>query len=96
LEDSFKLLEDKIRQAADRLKELRAENESLGVDLEKAVERAEKAESALARAAAEDGARDSASKKADALGREVKSLQKEREEIRTRLGRLLELLEGLE
>jgi seryl-tRNA synthetase len=96
VDDSFKLLEDKIRLAADRLKELRSENESLRVDLEAAQTRAEQAEKKLASAAETGSDRDDAVKKAASLGREVKSLRKEREEVRARLGRLLTLLEELE
>ena len=96
MEDSFKLLEEKIKKAATRLKELRAANETLQGELDQAHQRAEKAEKKLEKAGEAEGSREGAAKKADGLAREVKALKKEREEIRDRLGRLLELLESLE
>lgn len=96
MEDSFKLLEERIRRAAERLKELQSENESLRKDLGESDGRAEKAEKKLEEVAEAGASRESASKKAETLARELKGLRKEREEIRTRLGRLLELLENLE
>jgi chromosome segregation ATPase len=96
VEDSFKLLEERIRRAAERLKELQSENESLRKDLGESDARAEKAEKKLEEVAEAETSRESASKKAETLARELKGLRKEREEIRTRLGRLLELLENLE
>ena len=96
MEDSFKLLEDRIRRAAERLKELQSENESLRKDLGASESRAEKAEKKLEEAAEAETSRESDSKKAESLAREVKGFRKEREEIRARLGRLVELLETLE
>jgi len=96
VEDSFNLLEERIRRAAERLKELQSENESLRKDLGKADARAEKAEKKLEEVAKAESSLESASKKAESQGRELKALRKERDEIRTRLGRLLELLETLE
>jgi len=93
VEDSFKLLEERVRRAAERLKELQSENESLRKDLGESDARAEKAEKKLEEVAEAEVSRESASKKAETLARELKGLRKEREEIRTRLGRLLENLE---
>ena len=50
MEDSFKLLEDRIHRAAERLKTLSAEGQSLRAELAQAKARAEKAEQALAAA----------------------------------------------
>jgi chromosome segregation ATPase len=103
VEDSFKLLEDRIRRAAERLKELQSETQSLRGELAKAQKRATEAEERATEAAkqlegsaAADGSRGETSMKADSLARQVKALQREREEIRSRLGRLVELLDGLE
>jgi len=96
VEDSFKLLEDRIRRAATRLKELKSETESLRGELATAQSRAEDAEKRLEEVAGSESARAKDSKKTEGLAREVKTLRKEREEIRSRLGRLVELLETLE
>ena len=55
MEDSFKLLEDRIHRAAERLKTLSAEGQSLRAELAQAKSRAEKAEQALAAATAREG-----------------------------------------
>ena len=96
MEDSFKLLEDRIRRAAARLKELQSESESLRGELATAQSRAEGAEKRLEEVAEAESSRAQDSKKAEGLAREVKTLKKEREEIRSRLGRLVELLETLD
>jgi predicted nucleic acid-binding Zn-ribbon protein len=96
VEDSFKLLEDRVRRAAERLKELQSETESLRGELASAQSRAAEAEKRLEDAAGSEGSRARDSKKAESLAREVKALKKEREEIRSRIGRLVELLETLE
>jgi len=96
MEDSFELLEDRIRRAATRLKELQSETESLRAELAAAQSRAEDAEKRLEEVAGAEGSRARDSKKAEGLAREVKSLKKEREEVRSRLGRLVELLETLD
>ena len=96
MEDSFKLLEDRILRAAARLKELQSETESLRGELATAQSRAEDAEKRLEEVADAESSLARDSKKAEGLTREVKTLKKEREEIRSRLGRLVELLETLE
>ena len=95
MEDSFKLLEDRIHRAAQRLKDLSAEAQSLRADIAQAKARAEKAERALAEAAGRHGADAEHVKKAEALAGEVKTLRREREEIRDRVGKLVGLLESL-
>ena len=95
VEDSFKLLEDRIHKAAQRLKDLSAEAQSLRADLAQAKARAEKAEKALAEALVRQGTETDEAKKAEALAREVKTLRREREEIRERVAKLVGLLERL-
>jgi predicted RNase H-like nuclease (RuvC/YqgF family) len=95
VEDSFKLLEDRIHKAAQRLKDLAAEGQSLRADLAQAKARAEKAEKALAEALGRRGAEGDEAKKAEALAREAKALRQEREEIRQRVEKLVGLLDRL-
>jgi predicted nucleic acid-binding Zn-ribbon protein len=90
MEEGFKLLEDRVQRAAARLKELQAESRTLRGELAEARARAEKAERRLAEAVKKDG------EGAEALAREVKTLRGERQEIRDRVARLVELLAGLE
>jgi predicted RNase H-like nuclease (RuvC/YqgF family) len=96
VENSFKLLEDRIQRAAGRLKELQSENESLKADLGEAQGRADSAERELEKLAGEQGQGGAASKKTESLSREVKALKKERQEVRARIQRLVDLLETLD
>jgi chromosome segregation ATPase len=94
VEDSFKLLEDRIHRAAERLKTLSAEGQALRAELAQAKSRAEKAEQALAAAAEREGT-GAEEARAEALARELSTLKREREEIRDRVEKLVGLLESL-
>jgi predicted RNase H-like nuclease (RuvC/YqgF family) len=95
VEDSFKLLEDRVHRAAQRLKDLAAEAQSLRGELAQARGRAEKAERTLAEAGSRQGKDAEAGRRAEALAAEVKTLRQEREEIRQRIEKLVGLLEAL-
>ncbi|HSD28178.1 MAG TPA: hypothetical protein VLL75_12815 [Vicinamibacteria bacterium] len=95
VEDSFKLLEDRVHRAAERLKELSAEGQSLRGELAQARARAEKAERALAEAQGRQGRQAEEAKRTESLAAEVKTLRHEREEIRVRVEKLVSLLETL-
>jgi predicted RNase H-like nuclease (RuvC/YqgF family) len=95
VEDSFKLLEDRIHRAAQRLKDLSGEAQALRAEVAQAKARAEKAEKALSEAAGRQDRDAEDAKKAEALAAEAKVLRREREEIRDRIEQLVGLLEGL-
>ncbi len=95
MEDSFKLLEERIHRAAERLKTLSAEGQALRADLAQARSRAEKAEQALAAAKEREGQGAEEAEKAATLAREVSTLKRERVEIRERIEKLVGLLESL-
>jgi multidrug resistance efflux pump len=95
VEDSFKLLEERIHKAVKRLKDLSAEAEALRAELGQAKARAEKAEKALAEAAASRGPGPEDVQKAEAVARELASLKRERAEIRARIDKLVGVLESL-
>jgi hypothetical protein len=95
VEESFKLLEERVQRAAQRLKDLSAEAQSLRGELAQARGRAEKAERALADAATRQGRDAEEAKRAEAIAAEVKTLRREREEIRERIETLVGLLESL-
>ncbi len=100
MDDGFELLEQKVHKAAARLRELagerdalraeaaslRAETESLKARLHKAEEEARSGDS---RAQPELRAR------AEKAERELAALQHDREELRGRVAKLIELLESL-
>lgn len=95
MENAFDLLEERVRRAAEALRRLQADNAELKRQLvkaqgalqqsEKALEAAQRAQSAPAEAGPAEG-----------LQREVVSLRRERDEVRQRLARLVEVLDGLE
>jgi predicted nucleic acid-binding Zn-ribbon protein len=97
VENAFDLLEERVRRAADALRRLQAENADLKKQLggaqaalgkaERALEAAEKHKAA---ASSEDGRR------AEAMSQELAALRRDRDELRTRIGRLLDALEGLD
>jgi chromosome segregation ATPase len=92
MDEHFDLLEQRVQKAAARLRELKGENATLRAEIHAATTRAEKAERAV-RAAAQQPAGTDELARAQAAVRELSS---ERDEIRARVGKLLELLERLE
>lgn len=94
MDENFRLLEDRIRRAAARLRELQAESDGLRAELSTARARAEEAERRLRGGGAGDGG--GAAAKVETVSRELQGLLREREEIRSRISRVLELLEAFE
>ena len=96
MQNSFDVLEEKVRKAADLVKRLRKENKALEEDLGKARSGLQQAEKGLAALEKERESNGDRAKELEGLGREVKTLRQEREEIRDRVAKLVEVLEGLE
>jgi len=96
MQDGFELLEEKVRKAADLVKKLRRENKALEEDVTKSKWRVQEAEKRLV--ALENEAKQAGSKNGDAeaLAKELQALQQEREEVRRRISKLVEVLEGLD
>jgi predicted nucleic acid-binding Zn-ribbon protein len=95
MEEGFELLEEKVRKAADLVKRLRKANHDLEEERSRLGARVKEAEKRLdtiekQRGSSEDGHR------RQALAEEVAALRHEREEVRRRLARLVEVLDGLE
>ncbi len=124
MEDSFKLLEERVGKVAARLRELRAENEALRREAQAtgsrehkaeqavraaeakagkaeqerkaAAERANEAERQLRVAAERGGAEARTAADAERVEHEAQALRREREELRRRMLKLLEVLERLD
>jgi uncharacterized protein involved in exopolysaccharide biosynthesis len=96
MEQSFDVLEQKVKKAADLVRQLKRDNHALGEDLAKAKGRLADAEKRLAGLEKEQGVSAERTREAEVLGREVSSLRQEREQIRGRIAKLLELLESLD
>lgn len=96
MENSFDLLEEKVRRTVDLVKRLRKENKGLEEDLQRARGRLDQAEKTLQALEGERGAHSEKAGQAEALGKEIKVLRQEREDVRTRIAKLVEALEGVE
>jgi chromosome segregation ATPase len=108
--DTFSLLEDKVRKAAALVRELRQRNQGLEQELPEVRKRNQRLEQELpelrtrvqelhkALEAAEKGVGDLGedARKLAAAEQELKGLRQEREEVRLRIARLVEVLDGLE
>ncbi len=93
MDDGFELLEQRVQKAAARLKDLQAENASLRSQLQSAVADGEKAaREAAAKAGAGGGPE---GQRSQATERELAELRRERDEIRGRIRKLVELLDTL-
>jgi predicted RNase H-like nuclease (RuvC/YqgF family) len=96
MDESFDVLEEKVRKAAELVKRLRKENRALDEDLGKARARLEAAEKRLAALEKDAGASHDHGQKLDALGQQLKALQLERGEVRSRIAKLVEVLDSLD
>jgi predicted nucleic acid-binding Zn-ribbon protein len=108
--DTYSLLEDKVRKAAALVRDLRERNQSLERELPEVRKRSQRLEEELpglrsrvqdlqkALQAAEKGVGASSedAKRLAATEQELKILRQEREEIRLRIARLMEVLDALE
>jgi predicted RNase H-like nuclease (RuvC/YqgF family) len=96
MEDSFALLEEKVHKAADVVKRLRKENHSLGEEMARAKAAMQEAEKKIATLQKEKAASPEQTQVTEALRRELDELTRERTEVRNRIAKLVEVLEGLD
>ena len=96
MEDSFALLEEKVVKAADLVKKLRKENRTLGEEASRAKAAMQEAEKKIAALQKEIAASSEHGEKVDGLEKQLDDLTRERGEVRNRIAKLVELLEGLD
>jgi len=96
MEEGFELLEEKVRKAADLVKRLRKANHDLEEERSRLGARVKEAEKRLDTLEKQRGSSSDDGRRREALAEEVAALRREREEIRRRLARLVEVLDGLE
>jgi predicted RNase H-like nuclease (RuvC/YqgF family) len=96
MDDGFALLEEKVHKAADLVTRLRKENKLLADAGDKAKVALQESEKKLAALQKEKASSAEQSQAAAALKKEVEQLTRERTEVRNRIGKLVELLEGLD
>ena len=94
--DAFDVLEQKVRKAADTVKRLRGENEGLEKERGKLRTHVQELEKRVASLEKESEKKGAGAEQVEALTEEVKGLRGERTEIRKRIARLVEVLDGLE
>ena len=93
MDDGFELLEEKVHKAAETVKRLREEKQALErerKDLQHRLQESEKASATKAGPSPAD------QRRMDSLSQELKQMQQEREQIKKRIGTLLDVLEGLD
>ena len=96
MDDSFKLLEEKVKKAAELVRRLREENRGLTEEIGKVRPRLQELEKSIQSLEKHKSASADESRKLDALAGEVQRLREERTEVRERIARLVEVLDGLE
>jgi chromosome segregation ATPase len=96
MENSFDLLEEKVRKAADLVRRLRKENKALDEDLTKVRGRLEAAEKSLQALERQKGAAEDHGKELEVKDQELKALRRERDEVKSRIARIVEVLESLD
>ncbi len=96
MENGFEQLEGKVKKAAELVKKLRQQNHDLEQELTRVRPRLDEAEKSLASLHKEKGASAEQSKKLEVLSKQVDGLTGEREEIKKRIAKLLDVLDGLD
>ncbi len=96
MENSFDLLEEKVRKAADLVRKLRKEKQAFEEEAAKAKGALKDAEKQLHAAQKDKGASAEQQAQLDSLQKEIATLRQERTEVRNRIARLVEVLEDLD
>jgi FtsZ-binding cell division protein ZapB len=96
MDESFDLLEERIRKAAELVQRLKGENARLSEELESARKRGAEAEKRAGGTDKKGAGHAELQAKLDGLTQEVGGLREEREEIRRRIERLVSILEALD
>jgi chromosome segregation ATPase len=95
MDNAFDQLEDKVRKAADALRRLRQENRSLQDEVSRLRPRISEMEKSLQGLQAK-GPSSEDTERAAALSREIEGLRAERDEIRRRIAKLVQVLDALD
>ena len=94
--NGFDVLEDKVRKATELVKKLRKENEKLQAEIGELRPRLEKTEKQLADAEKKKGASAEDAKRVEELSAELAAVRKDKDEVRKRIAKLVDVLESLE
>src|SRR5436190_13150953 len=96
MENGFEQLEEKIHRAVETVRRLRKESRAAQEDVAKLKGRLEDSERRLATLEKEKGAGTDRAREVERLAGELDGLQKERVEVKSRIAKLVEVLEQLE
>ena len=96
MENAFDQLEEKVRKAAEVVRRLRQENKTLQDELGRIRPRLQEVEKTVQAMEKGKGASAEDTRRSEALGQEVQDLRAEREEIRRRIAKLVQVLDGLD
>jgi chromosome segregation ATPase len=96
MQNSFDVLEEKIRKAVELVNRLRNEKKALESDLAAMRTRLHDTEKRFAALEKERAPGADHGKGVEGLEKELKALRTEREEVRGRIARLVEVLDGLD
>ncbi len=96
MENAFDQLEDRVKKAAEVIKRLRHENKTLQDELGRIRPRLQEVEKTVQAMEKGKGGSAEETRRMDALGQEVKDLRAEREEIRRRIAKLVQVLDALD
>ena len=94
METGFDQLEEKVKKAADVVRRLRGENKSLQEELGRAKSRLQDVEKSAAEKP--KGPSPDDAKRLESLSKEIEGLRSEREEVRRRIGKLVQVLDALD
>ena len=96
MQDSFDILDEKVKKAAELVKKLRRDNKGLDDQLKDNKAKLAEAEKKLTALEAQMGDAAGASEKIDGLTAEIETLRGEQEQVRTRVAKIVTLLESLD
>lgn len=96
MQDSFDVLEEKVRKAAELVRKLRKENKQLDEQLKDNKGRLAAAEKKLAELESQAGAAASGAAEVEGLNAQLATLKTERDQVLSRVTKIVSLLEALD
>jgi predicted RNase H-like nuclease (RuvC/YqgF family) len=96
MDNAFDQLEERVKKAAEVVRRLRHENKTLQDEVGRIRPRLQEVEKTVQALERGKGASVEDTRRVDALGQEVKDLRAEREEIRRRIAKMVQVLDALD
>ncbi len=96
MQDSFDILEEKVKKAAELVRKLRKDNKSLDDHLRDNKAKLLEAEKKLSALETQMGDAPGSAAKIDGLTAEIETLKSEQDQVRTRVAKIVTLLDSLD